>query len=165
MLWAVSTYHGAHWIASLIEMSETSYKPALQSQMLPPYPFPCWRFVASNFDTVQTGFVVLYRNKFLVRRFVGDVSVHKRHDGSKEARNNFLQILRLLQLPVWWLQIAAWELWLIDPCDPQSSLRSSRVPAHDRRVFEPVTHEHGKFNIRIPNLHRWRSSYMYEMTV
>ena len=82
-------------------MSETSYKPALQSQMLPPYPFPRWRFVASNFDTVQTGFVVLYRNKFLVRRFVGDVSVHKRHDGSKEARNNFLQILRLLQLPVW----------------------------------------------------------------
>jgi hypothetical protein len=42
----------------------------------------------------------LYINECFVGKFVGDISVRRRHDGSKETRNNFLQTLRLLQLAV-----------------------------------------------------------------
>lgn len=58
----------------------------------------------------RTEFLNLYMNEFFVGKFVGDIiSVRKRHDGSKETRNNSLQTLRLLQLPVGWFQPAAWE--------------------------------------------------------
>jgi len=84
-------------------MSETSYNLARDSSLIPSVVATMSISLLEVHDKQfrhRTEFLDLYINECFVGKFVGDISVHRRHDGSKETRNNFLQTLRLLQLAV-----------------------------------------------------------------